>query len=222
MHDLWCGSPFLRTWKLKAQSSVTHCSAVRLSRCSIRNAVRQHWWVSATSSSYLSDSAVTRKDETNSSGTGISRCAGVSGSLIYLGPTLSFSLMSSFSHWNGCQMSSEGFHHLAKVSVYPNPCQRIGKRALNRAVCAQIHHPGPILCLLCTLLQLCMCTSVWEILWKAVVLWLWPSRNQRTLVDVLIQLRDQQIMCLPLQDCWRRVFVRGLLEATEEGWLYFL
>lgn len=58
------------------------------------------------------------------------------------------------------RMSSEGFHHLTKVSVYADPSQRIGKRTLNCAVCAQIHHPGPLLCLLCTLLQLCMCTSV--------------------------------------------------------------
>lgn len=39
-------------------------------------------------------------------------------------------------------MSFEGHCCLAKVSVCPDPCRRIGKRTHRRAVRAQIHHSG--------------------------------------------------------------------------------
>lgn len=138
---------------------------MRLWLCCVRNAVRQCWWVSATSSSYLSDSNVTRKDETNSTGTSIS-IFGLGQS--YLRRTtmcLGFPLTTSFSRWNRGQMSFEGYCHLAKVSVCPDPCQRIGKRTPGCAVlCVQKSTIRVnIRCFLYIVLQWCLCTSVWEI-----------------------------------------------------------
>lgn len=165
LRPLWCGLSLLLKC-LKAQFSITRSAAMRLWLCSIRNAVRQCWWVSATSSSYLSDSNVTSKDEASSTVTSISRlfltCI-VWDSPVCLGPVRHFLF----------HIEIEARCHLKIISIWLRfvsalpPRQRIHERTARCGVLC-VHKTTiqvTIRCLLYVLLQLNKYNSVWES-WK--------------------------------------------------------
>lgn len=140
---------------------------MRLWLCSIRNAMRQCWWVSATSSSYLSDSNVMRKDEASSTITSISRlffiCV-VWDSPACLGPVCVWVLP-----WHPLfHIEIETRCHLKIITIWPRfvsalPPVRKLVRELPSVLCV---HKSTIqvtlLCLLYVLLQLDKYNSVWE------------------------------------------------------------